>query len=198
MTNKIRIKLASNLYDHMSGSGFAYGQDYPETRELFHKITIGEPLTVAEAELVLHDGIESSLDSLEAIAGSAGDFEEGRDIAAATRSARSIARKLIDFLEANARHEPEVVAVQHEIEQHGFTVRFVDYCEDAETPGLLGHLAGVTTWDRREVKVATKRRGPAELVETLKHELHHVEDPEWDCGNRDSLGRGGPKRKTLA
>jgi hypothetical protein len=90
MTNKIRIKLASNLYDHMSGSGFAYGQDYPETRELFHKITIGEPLTVAEAELVLHDGIESSLDSLEAIAGSAGDFETSpRQPAAPARSRAS-------------------------------------------------------------------------------------------------------------
>lgn len=190
----IKIKLPEKLYGHMESSGFAYGEDYPETRELFHKIAVGEPLTVAEAELVLDNGIESSLAALEAIAGNTGDFEEGRDVAAATRSALTIERKLRTFIEANAWLQPEVVAVQREIEQLGFTVTFVDYCEDAETPGLLGHIAGKTIRARREVKIATKRRTTAELVETLKHELHHVQDPDWDCGNRTVLGHGGPRR----
>lgn len=195
MSPTIRIKLPTKLHLHMEGSGFAYGEDDPATRELFRKISIGEPLTVPEAELVLDDGIESNLDGLEAIAVSAGDFDEGRDIAVARRSGQAIARRLREFLDANVRFEPEVRALRNEIEQLGFTVRFVDYCEDAETPGLLGHIAGVTTWDRREVKIATKGRRTAELVETLKHELHHVQDPDWDCGNRDVLGRGGARAR---
>lgn len=193
--NTIKVKLPEKLYDHMSGSGFAAGDDNPGQRVLFAKITRGEPLTVAEAEIVLDDGIESSLDSLEAIAGSVGDFEEGRDIAAARRSGEAIRRKLVEFITANARFEPEVVAIQQQIEQLGFVVRFVDYCEDSETPGLLGQIAGATSWGRREVKIATKGRTTAELVKTLKHELRHIQDRDWDCGNRDVLGRGGRKER---
>lgn len=189
----IKIKLPQKLYEHMSGSGFAAGDDYPEQRELFQKITHGTPLTVAEAEVVLNDGIESHLAALEAIAGSASDFEEGRDIAAAQRSALALKRRLSAFLEANARHEPEVLAVQDAIEQLDYIVRFVDYCENARTPGLLGQIAGVTDRELREVKVATRGRGPVALLETLRHELHHVQDPDWDCGNRDVLGSSGAR-----
>lgn len=191
----IKVKLPAKLYDHMEGSGFAAGDDSPGQRELFAKISNGVPLTVAEAEIVLNDGIESNLASLEAIAGSASDFEEGRDIAVAIRSARAIERRLNEFIEANAWSQPEVVAVKDEIEQLGFAVRFVDYCEDSRTPGLLGYYAGVTDWAEREVKIATKGRRTSELVETLKHELHHVQDPDWDCGNRDVLGRGGGTKR---
>lgn len=194
MTPTIRVKLPQKLYNHMEGSGFAAGDDYPRHRELFRKITVGEPLTLAEAESALDEGIESSLASLEAVAGSVGDFDEGRDVVVARRSAEAIARKLNEFLDTHTRFEPEVVTVQREIEQLGFIVRFVDYCEDADTPGLLGQIAGATNWDGREVKIATKGRRTAELVETLKHELHHVEDPTWDCGNRDVLGRGGARK----
>lgn len=98
----IKIKLPDKLYEHMEGSGFAAGDDYPGQRELFRKIKTGDPLTVSEAKAVLDEGIESSLAALEAIAGSASDFEEGRDIAAARRSAEAIARKLRDFIERNS------------------------------------------------------------------------------------------------
>ena len=71
-----------------------------------------------------------------------------------------------------------------------FDLRYVEYCEDARTPGLLGHIAGVTDWELHLVKIKTRGRTPGELADTLEHERHHVEDPDWDCGNRDVLGRG--------
>jgi hypothetical protein len=79
--------------------------------------------------------------------------------------------------------------VEAEIAGHGFTIRYVDYCEDSRTPGLLGHYAGVTDRGRCEVKIRTKGRTPAEILETLAHEARHVREPEWDCGNRDVFGR---------
>lgn len=85
----------------------------------------------------------------------------------------------------------EAAVVEAEIGTHGFAVRYVEYCEDARTPGLLGMIAGVTDWERQEVKVRTHGRTSEEIVATLRHELRHVEQPEWDCGNRDVFGRGG-------
>jgi hypothetical protein len=82
-------------------------------------------------------------------------------------------------------------AIEREIESHGFTVRYVEYCEDARTPGFLGQIAGVTDWGNREVKIATHNRTPKEILETLEHEARHVREPDWDCGNRDVFGRGG-------
>jgi hypothetical protein len=80
--------------------------------------------------------------------------------------------------------------VEKAIASYGFTLRYVDYCEDGRTPGLLGMFAGVTDWQRKEVKIRTKGRTDAEILETLGHELHHVTDPSWDCGSRDAFGRG--------
>ena len=78
-----------------------------------------------------------------------------------------------------------------EIVAHGFTLRFVEYCEDARTPGLLGQIRGVSDWGRREVKISTKANPTDEaLADIIGHEARHVRDPEWDCGNRDVLGRG--------
>lgn len=78
-----------------------------------------------------------------------------------------------------------------EIESHGFAVRFVEYCEDSFTPGLLGQIAGVTDWRSREVKIKTHGRSEDEIAKTLEHEARHVREPDWDCGNRDVFGRGG-------
>lgn len=81
----------------------------------------------------------------------------------------------------------------------GWTIRYVAYCEDARTPGLLGQIKGVTDYERKEVKIGLKAN-PTDYDQehTLQHELHHIQDPTWDCGNRDVLGRGGPsiQRKT--
>lgn len=54
-------------------------------------------------------------------------------------------------------------------------------------------MLGVTDWERCEVKVRMRGRTVAELADTLEHELRHVREPDWDCGNRDVLGRGGPR-----
>lgn len=78
------------------------------------------------------------------------------------------------------------------IESHGFEVKFVEYCENGETPGFLGHIKGVTDWERKLVRIGTKANpGTTYIVATLEHELRHVQDPDWDCGSRDVLGRGG-------
>lgn len=88
--------------------------------------------------------------------------------------------------------EDELIAA---IESEGWTVRLVDYCEDSRTPGLLGQILGVTDRERREVKVGLVATGrePGQRALTLAHELRHIREPEWDCGNRDVFGRGGPR-----
>jgi hypothetical protein len=65
-----------------------------------------------------------------------------------------------------------------EIEAEGFTVRFQDYCEDTETPGLLGHFAGVTMHVEKIVKIKTRRMSPAQIEAALSHELEHVRGAE--------------------
>jgi hypothetical protein len=89
----------------------------------------------------------------------------------------------------NLRHR--IMSAETRIVGHGFTIRYVPFCEDSQTPGLLGQIAGVTDWRNREVKIRTQGRAPLEIAETLEHEARHVADPEWDCGNRDVFGRGG-------
>lgn len=90
----------------------------------------------------------------------------------------------------------EAYAVQSVLEAWlvgvGFQLRYVDFCEDGDTPGFLGYYAGVTSHDRKDVKISTKKttghgikaRTLFEIVEILVHECKHVVDPEWDCGNR--------------
>jgi len=88
-----------------------------------------------------------------------------------------------------------IVAAEAAIEEAGYSLRYVDYCEDAETPGLLGQIRGAVNHDKREVKIGEKANPTLpELAEALEHELRHIREPGWDCGNRDVLGRGGPKQ----
>jgi Holliday junction resolvasome RuvABC endonuclease subunit len=61
-----------------------------------------------------------------------------------------------------------------EIRAEGFAVEFVRYCEDAETPGMLGCFAGITLPDTKRVKVSTRRRTPQQIEAILAHELEHV------------------------
>lgn len=81
--------------------------------------------------------------------------------------------------------------LERRIAAHGFTLRYVEYCEDSRTPGFLGQIRGVTDRERREVKVGLRANPtPGALLDILAHELRHLDEPEWDCGNRDSFGRG--------
>jgi hypothetical protein len=61
-----------------------------------------------------------------------------------------------------------------EIEAKGFEVRFVKWCEDHETPGLLGMFAGVTLHKEKVVKIKTRRMSPQQIEAALSHELEHV------------------------
>jgi hypothetical protein len=83
-----------------------------------------------------------------------------------------------------------VRAAEEAIRAEGFTLRYVEWCEDAQTPGILGYYRGVTDRLRREVKVSTRATPTAEeRAEVLEHELRHVREPDWDCGNRSVLIR---------
>lgn len=61
----------------------------------------------------------------------------------------------------------------------GYTVEFKEYCEDAETPGLLGQFAGVCLAHRKAIKIRTAKRTAAQIVATLEHELEHAAGAEW-------------------
>lgn len=84
-----------------------------------------------------------------------------------------------------------------ELRTRGWSLELREYGEDHETPGLLGQIRGVTVWGRRAVKIALRPHDSlADLADTFEHELRHVREPEWDCGHRDVLGRGGPRGVT--
>lgn len=93
--------------------------------------------------------------------------------------------------------DPRAVDAVATIGRLGYTIVFNDYCEDAETPGLLGQIRGCVNRERKTVKISRKANPtPAMLTEILEHELRHILEPEWDCGSRDVLGRGGPATPT--
>ncbi len=87
----------------------------------------------------------------------------------------------------------ELGELESRIQAHGYAVRWVEWCEDARTPGLLGQIRAVVDRERREVKLGKAANPTPELrLDILRHELRHLDEPEWDCGNRDVFGRGGP------
>lgn len=61
----------------------------------------------------------------------------------------------------------------------GWSIHFVEFCEDIETPGILGQFAGITDHARKKVKVATHNRSYVDQVAVLYHELEHVLGAEW-------------------
>jgi hypothetical protein len=80
-----------------------------------------------------------------------------------------------------------IAALIHAIGERGFLVRFVAYCEDTDTPGMLGAGAGVVDRRNSQVKIskvvaARPESSRYHVVEVLRHELHHVADPDWNCG----------------
>jgi hypothetical protein len=86
----------------------------------------------------------------------------------------------------------------------GYRLRYVEFCEDAATPGLVGYYGGVTSHARRDVKISTKRAGEHgvrarsifQIVDILRHEARHVADPGWTCGNQPVVSVGMGSRST--
>lgn len=56
----------------------------------------------------------------------------------------------------------------------GYAVELVDFCEDHETPGFLGHFAGVCVHARKAIKVRTKGMSRAQIAAIIEHELEHA------------------------
>ena len=86
--------------------------------------------------------------------------------------------------------------LEERITSLGFHIIYQDYCECADTPGFPGQIRGVTDRNRQVVRISrVANPKAADLIEILEHELKHIEDPTWDCGNRDVFGRGGPQQR---
>lgn len=95
---KFKIKLTDSLYLEMSGGGWAQ-QEQPA---LFAKITAEENLTYDEVKEA-RDGIDTTIIACEAVLGGGGcDFEMGRAVSQAKRSAETLLRKIDAYLKTNA------------------------------------------------------------------------------------------------
>lgn len=69
----------------------------------------------------------------------------------------------------------------------GYTVEFKEFCEDAETPGMIGQFAGVCVRDRKAIKVRTKGMSKAHIAAIIEHELEHAEGKDRGT-DRPELG----------
>lgn len=74
---------------------------------------------------------------------------------------------------------------------------FVEFVEDAETPGFLGLWAGIWVPHLSKIKVSTHHRSLAVQVAILEHEMEHMRGLEWAtdhqhlglrCGGRVTAG----------
>ena len=85
--------------------------------------------------------------------------------------------------------------LEDRIRAHGFELIYQESCENSRTPSFLGPIKGVTDWDNKEVRIGLKANPTDDdILETLAHELRHLDEPDWDCGNLDVFGRGGSKK----
>ncbi len=89
------------------------------------------------------------------------------------------------------RVQERIAEVEQEIRAAGFRLIYRRFVEDAKTPGFPGHIAGRVDRADREVVVGELATSgscgtpsPIRRLRVLKHELHHITDPDWDCGCR--------------
>jgi hypothetical protein len=91
-------------------------------------------------------------------------------------------------------------AAEDEIRALGFDLIYQEWCEDPETPGIIGMYGGITLrhpdGSPNKVKVRTHDVDLRETVIVLEHELHHCRDRLWDCGNRMPFGDHRPVKGT--
>lgn len=83
------------------------------------------------------------------------------------------------------RTEQRIWEVEAQIRAEGYKLTYRLFVEDSKTPGFPGMIAGRVDPEDKEVVISTAATpSPILRLRTLKHELHHIQDPEWDCGNR--------------
>lgn len=81
-------------------------------------------------------------------------------------------------------------AIRRAVEQAralGYTVRFMDFVESAETPGLLGAIGGLCDRERKEIRVRVKGMSRAQIAAIIEHELEHAGGAEHGT-DRPELG----------
>jgi hypothetical protein len=79
----------------------------------------------------------------------------------------------------------------------GYTVEFKDYCEDAETPGFLGSIAGVVCEHRKAIKVSVKNRDEDDICDILAHEIRHLKGIAVEGEQVGKVGRCGGRRNAF-
>lgn len=83
-----------------------------------------------------------------------------------------------------------IAEIEAEIAAAGFTLTYRRFVEDSKSPGFPGQIAGRTSRADREVVIGEfATPSPVLRLRVLKHELRHVLEPEWDCGNRSTFDR---------
>lgn len=94
---------------------------------------------------------------------------------------------------------PTIKRLTQQAHKLGYQVRFVEFCEDTITPGVLGTLAGKCDPDRKLITVATWHGSKQRIEAVLSHELEHAGGVEhatdypdlgMKCGGRLNGPRG--------
>jgi hypothetical protein len=98
---------------------------------------------------------------------------------ARARSRREVRALSTDCEAERRRIRRRIEALVAEVEAEGWTVRFVKYCEDTQTPGFLGQLGGVTLATERLIKIRTYKMTLRQRLAILEHEIEHMHGAEW-------------------
>jgi hypothetical protein len=76
----------------------------------------------------------------------------------------------------------------------GYDVEFMEYCEDAETPGMLGAIGGCVVEHRKAIKVSLYSRTEEDICDILKHEIDHVLGVAVEGEQVGNVGKCGGRR----
>lgn len=80
----------------------------------------------------------------------------------------------------------------------GWTVELKEICEDSETPGVPGGIAGVCCHSRKAIKIRILQRSVDEIKAALEHELRHVRGEEHAGDDAEhGLACGGMRSNAL-
>ncbi len=80
----------------------------------------------------------------------------------------------------------------------GWTIELKQFCEDGETPGFLGQIAGVACHARKAIKIKTHQQSEETVAAVIEHELRHVEGADHAGDDPERGLRCGGHRNVLA